>query len=120
MSANVQLFDSSISDLYQQPGNTVNVAKMYSESYPFVTDDNSVSGERSGATYTFEYSCGYHARPDEPGDRDDLSTYAVNSTNPLSINGFNVAGLMFSASDKVAIQLMSSTIPTLAIREATP
>jgi subtilase family serine protease/ribosomal protein L40E len=113
MSSTVNLYDSSLPELFQTPNSTVPglpalYAGMYDHAYSFVADrDNSGTGAREKADYYLNRMPSAKGSADNTGQavtslqNSDLAYYRVNNGQTMWLDGFNAGGLVFSGSDGI-------------------
>jgi subtilase family serine protease len=117
MSSTVNLYDSSLPNIYQDLNSTtLNVtqiyAGMYDHDYSFVADvDNATTGAREGAAYYLERMPSAKGSTDNTGSTlynlqvADLLYYDIPKDKVMWLDGFDAGGLVFSASDNVRATL---------------
>jgi hypothetical protein len=113
MSSTVNLYDSSLPELFQTPNSTVPglpalYAGMYDHAYSFVADhDKSGTGAREGADYYLNRMPSAKGSADNTGQavislqNSDLAYYRVNNGQTMWLDGFDAGGLVFSGSDNI-------------------
>lgn len=110
MSSRVNLFASTIKDIYE-PGDE-NIAAMHDHGYSFAKDVDAANGTRLSANYLL-YRMPVAIREDSTVTmqdiksllKDDLKSFTVGPNTALWLNGIDTAGLMFSAADGVDLKL---------------
>ncbi len=108
MSSRVNLINSSIEDVFESDNE--NGTSMFSHNYGFVNDVNAANGTRLGASYLFYRMPSKIANdaPTGPLDdltKDDLNSYVIGAQENLWLDGFDIAGMMFSSDDDVELKL---------------
>ncbi len=120
MSSRVNLIGSSIEGIYEPTSEEERKQKdfdtkqMFDHDYGFVKDVNGLydaeNKSRVGASYLF-YRMPSSIANDAPTGvlddltKDDLKSYIIGATEKLWLDGFDIAGLMFSGSDDVELML---------------
>ena len=117
MSSTVNLYDSSLPDIYETPNsttyNTTTIySGMYDHSYSFVSDvDKAVTGARESAAYYLQRMPAAMGAGDNTGASlsnlqvSDRLYYDVSNGRDMWLDGFDSGGLVFSASDNVQATL---------------
>ena len=117
MSSTVNIYDSSLPNIYQTPFDSTPFlstiySEMYDHSYPFVVDnDKDSTGAREAADYYLSRMPAAKASNDTTLSdldsllRSDLEYYAVGNTKTMWLDGFDTGGLVFNAADNVQATL---------------
>ena len=108
MSSRVNLINSSIENVFESDNE--DGSNMFNHNYDFVNDANAANGTRVGASYLFYRMPSTIANDGPTGSLDDLlkddkKSYIIDAQERLWLDGFNVAGMMFSSDDDVELKL---------------
>ena len=108
MSSRVNLINSSIENVFESDNE--DGSNMFSHNYGFVSDANAANGTRVGASYLFYRMPSAIANDGPTGSLDDLlkddkKSYIIDAQEKLWLDGFDVAGMMFSSDDDVELKL---------------